>query len=224
MTHWMCARCGYYLQGNLPPHRCPGCNQVCVFNDVTCYRPECGGEHNIDPLLVGSTLGSLTKPGATSAKPVVLRSTEKSILVNEIFKNLSEKQIKAIRDLGQLEHYEPDAIICKEGDEAFKLYIVEEGQVAVKTELGTGTSAPLTTISRNAAFAWSALVPPYILTATVTALIKTTVLAIERDLLSRLIQTEPLLGLTIMQNIASIVASRFQRFEEEMIAFMKQRC
>jgi hypothetical protein len=223
MTHWMCAHCGYYLQANLPPERCPGCNQVCIFNDVTCYRPECGGERNIDPLLVGSTMGSLTQRTLIKTEPAITVSSQKSIPITEIFRGLSEKQIKAVRDLGKLEYYEPEALICKEGDEALKLYIVEEGQVAVEPQLGTGNLAPLTTVSRNAAFGWSSIVPPNILTANVKALTKTTVLAIRREDLLKLIQADPQLGLIIMQNIASIVASWFRRFEQEMAAFIKQR-
>ncbi|HLE02529.1 MAG TPA: hypothetical protein VI877_03465, partial [Dehalococcoidia bacterium] len=54
MAHWMCTNCGYHLQAASPPERCPGCQQACPFNNVTCYHPECGGEGNIDPLLVGA--------------------------------------------------------------------------------------------------------------------------------------------------------------------------
>jgi CRP-like cAMP-binding protein/rubredoxin len=223
MTHWMCVQCGYYLQAKMPPSKCPSCNQTCVFNDVTCYRPECGGESNIDPLLVGSTLGWLAKPPTTALEPTLTRSSEKSIPFTEIFSSLSEKQIKAVRDLGQMEYYEPDTVICKEGAESSILYVVEDGQVAVKPELISGILVPLTIVSKNAAFGWSALVPPYILTATVITLTKTRVLAIKRASLFALMQTDPGLGLTVMQNIASIVASRFRRFEEEMIAFAKQR-
>jgi CRP-like cAMP-binding protein/rubredoxin len=223
MTHWMCVKCGYYLQARMPPAKCPSCNQTCVFNDVTCYRPECGGEANIDPLLVGSTLGTLAEPAASPIEPTITHSSEKSIPIAEIFSNLSEKQIKTIRDLGKIEYYEPDTVICKEGAESLKLYIVEDGQVAVTPELISGVLVPLTTVSKNAAFGWSALVPPYILTATVIALTKTKVLAIKRASLLALMQADPVLGLTIMQNIASIVASRFRRFEEEMIAFAKKR-
>jgi len=223
MTHWMCSYCGYYLQANLPPERCPGCSQVCIFNNVTCYRPECGGELNIDPLLVGATLGSLTKHTPAKSTPAVTVSSQDSMPITEIFRGLSEKQIKTLRDLGELEYYDPDTLICKEGDESLKLYIVEEGQVAVEPELGTANLVPLTTVSRNAAFGWSSILPPNKLTANVKAITKTIVLAIKREDLLQLIQADPHLGVIIMQNIASIVASWFRRFEQEMAAFIKQR-
>ena len=64
MTHWMCTNCGYYLHAPAPPNRCPQCGQTCAFNDVTCYRPVCGGERNLDPLLVGNTLRGLSAPAS----------------------------------------------------------------------------------------------------------------------------------------------------------------
>ncbi len=50
---WKCTMCGYTLQASIPPGACPSCNQTCVFTDVTCYTPECGGTGNLDPRLVG---------------------------------------------------------------------------------------------------------------------------------------------------------------------------
>ncbi len=51
--HWKCNQCGYILQGDVPPNTCPSCKKDCVFMDVSCYTPECGGPEsgNIDPRL-----------------------------------------------------------------------------------------------------------------------------------------------------------------------------
>jgi len=52
MSKWMCSECQYMVDEEAPPERCPSCEKACVFTDVTCYIPECGGEKNIDPRLV----------------------------------------------------------------------------------------------------------------------------------------------------------------------------
>lgn len=49
--HWKCGECGNTIQTANPPEICPSCNQKCVFKNVTCYTPECGGPGNIDPKL-----------------------------------------------------------------------------------------------------------------------------------------------------------------------------
>ena len=43
---WKCSLCGYTIQKDVPPVKCPGCKQTCMFTDVTCYTPECGGTGN----------------------------------------------------------------------------------------------------------------------------------------------------------------------------------
>jgi len=222
MTHWMCTTCGYYYQGPAPLDKCPGCNLVCAFNDVTCYRPDCGGESNVDPLLVGATLGTLTGSRAAQAKPRISHTPVESVPIAEIMGGLSEKQKQKVRNLGRVETYEQNAVICTEDDESRKLYLVEEGQVAVQSELGRGMRIPITIVSEGQAFGWSVLVPPHKLTATVTASSKTKVLAIEREPLLSLMHADPSLGLTIMQNIASIVASRLRNLELEMVGMVQR--
>jgi CRP-like cAMP-binding protein/rubredoxin len=222
MTHWMCTTCGYYLQGPQPPNRCPSCNQVCAFNDVTCYRPDCGGESNVDPLLVGATLGTLTGVKAPQAKPKIAHTPVESVPIAEIMSGLNDKQRQKVRNLGRVETYEQNAVICTEDDESRKLYLVEEGQVAVQSELGRGMRIPITIVSEGQAFGWSVLVPPYKLTATVTASSKARVLAIEREPLLSLMKADPALGLTIMQNVASIISSRLRNLELEMVGLVQR--
>ena len=221
MTHWMCTTCGYYYQGPAPLDKCPGCNLACAFNDVTCYRPDCGGESNVDPLLVGATLGTLTSSRAPQARPGISH-TPGSIPISEIMNGLNEKQRDKVRNLGHIETYEQNAVICTEGEEARKLYLVEEGQVAVQSELGRGMRIPITIVSEGQAFGWSVLVPPHKLVATVTASSKAKVLAIEREPLLSLMRADPSLGLTIMQNIASIISSRLRNLEQEMVGLVQR--
>lgn len=221
MTHWMCVNCGYYLQGNEPPKKCPGCNQVCIFNDVTCYRPECGGERNIDPLLVGSILGSLTRVKVPT-KPPVPSFEEHAEPAADIFDGLDAKQKAKVRELGHIETYEEGATICYEGEKSPKLYLVEEGQATVQAKLGTGSNIPLTVVSEGQAFGWSFFVPPYILTASVIASTKLKVLAIERDPLVTLMQSDAAIGLKMMQNIANIIALRLRNVEMEMAGLIRQ--
>jgi hypothetical protein len=223
MTHWMCVNCGYYLQTDLPPNRCPSCNEACVFNNVTCYRPDCGGERNIDPLLVGATLGSLTRSGMPPTAPPVTAPKESAFPMIKVLQGLNEKQKAEIRAIGHIVTYEQGTIICREGDESPALYIVEEGQATVQSAIGPGVSMPLTMVSEGQAFGWSVLVPPYILTASVVASSRVKVLVIDKDRLMSLIKNDPELGLIIMENVAAIVALRLRNVELEMTGLIKNK-
>lgn len=50
-TFWKCDKCGFLITATSPPEVCPNCEEKCVFLNVTCYTPECGGPGNIDPRL-----------------------------------------------------------------------------------------------------------------------------------------------------------------------------
>lgn len=222
MTHWMCITCGYYFQAPQPPNRCPSCNQICAFNDVTCYRPECGGERNVDPLLVGGTLGMLTGPKAKQTKTEPTLTTMETMPLAEIMSGLNEKQRQQVTRAGRIENYEKDAVICTEGAESRKLYLLEEGEVAVHSELGKGMRIPISVVLPGHAFGWSALVPPYRLTATVVALSKVRVISIERDALLALMQANPSMGCTIMENVAGVIASRLRNLELELVGLVQK--
>jgi rubredoxin len=56
-TFWQCSKCGYQMEAEVPPEECPGCHEKCLFTDVGCYTPECGGEGHIDPRLAGRQQG-----------------------------------------------------------------------------------------------------------------------------------------------------------------------
>ena len=247
MAHWMCTACGYYLQAWAPPNPCPSCAQTCAFNDVTCYRSECRGEQNIDPLAVGNTLKALKGSPKPAAQPKPASSSSKAIpLVEilmgrnmdaeedldqlsfwaisqvEILRGLSQEQRQLIQSLGRIEHYETDVTIFTEGTEARKFFLVEEGRVAVESQVARGMRFPISIVYPGQAFGWSALVPPYVYTATVIALSRTRVRAIEQKVLFTLMQSDPSLGFTIMQNVACIVASRLRTLELELVGLLQQ--
>ncbi len=59
MPFWMCSTCGHCIEALEPPPECSQCQEKCSFRDVTCYRPDCGGEKNIDPLLTNAIRRSI---------------------------------------------------------------------------------------------------------------------------------------------------------------------
>jgi CRP-like cAMP-binding protein len=140
----------------------------------------------------------------------------------EILRGLSKEQRQQIKGLGCLERYKPDGFICTEGAEARKFYLVEDGRVAVESQVARGMRFPLSIVYPGQAFGWSALVPPYVYTATVIALSETRVIAIEQEALLSMMKADPQLGFTIMQNVACIVASRLRTMELALAGLFQQ--
>jgi len=216
MTHWMCTNCGYYVRAANSPGQCPTCKQSCSFSDVTCYRPDCGGEGNTDLLAVnGIRKATVEAPPQATHGPVSVMEVLPPVYV---LGNLTEEQGLKVRSLGHTKTYETNTIICRQGSEAHELYLVEEGRVAVKMELPNGGHAPSTIVNSSGAFGWSVLVRPYLFTATAMALSRTRVLAIQRDALLAYMRANPRIGFLIMQDIASVIASRLRNLELEVSA------
>ncbi len=44
MANWKCQKCGYTLEADAPPEKCPSCKEKCEFLDNTCYTPDCQGD------------------------------------------------------------------------------------------------------------------------------------------------------------------------------------
>jgi rubredoxin len=245
VAHWICTTCGYSLQSSAPPERCSSCGQVCAFNDVTSYQPGCSGEQNIDPLAVGSTLRVLKGGPQPAAKPKStfpsLRPPLDKILGRDrvdtedladlsfwpipevdILRGLTQDQRGQIKHLGDIEYYEPNVSICTEGERAYKLFLVEEGRVAVESRVVTGMRFPISIVCSGQAFGWSALVSPYLYTASVVSLSNTRIIAIEREALLSRMRANPSIGLSIMENIASIVCSRLRILEMQLARLLQQ--
>jgi len=144
-----------------------------------------------------------------------------ALLPPHVFGSLTEEQRQQVRSLGHAESFEADTIICSQGAEARRLYLVEEGQVAVEYEPPGGARIPITVITSGGAFGWSALVRPYLLTATVMALSRTRVLGIERDALMALMRADSEMGIAVMEDIASVAASRLRSLELDMIGLVQ---
>jgi hypothetical protein len=217
----MCTNCGFLVSIGEPPVDCPNCKNACTFNDVTCYREECGGEDNVDPLLVGATLRSIggqKKMRAASPEPSGALVEKREVV--PIFRNMKEEQKEKVQELGVKETIPSDTVIFSESDEASKLYVVERGRVAIKASLQGGKWAPVCAVSPGEVFGWSCLVPPYHFTASATSLEETVVTYYEASRLRELFTREPGIGYAMMQNVAELVTSRLKNVRLELLGIV----
>ena len=92
----------------------------------------------------------------------------------------------------------------------------------MESRLVIGMRFPISIIYSGQTFGWSALVPPYLYTATVVSLSKTRVITIEQEALLSMMRANPSFGLTIMENVASIVDSRLRTLEMPLAGLLQQ--
>ena len=215
MAHWMCSNCGYYLEGSTPPDRCPGCQQSCTFNNVTSYGPD-AGEGNVDLRVAGHAAKNAAVPQSRERSGGVPPALE-AISPVYVFGNLTEEQRERVKSLEHVEVYEADSVIGRQGAEARKFWLVDEGQVSVQYELPNGKPIQIAVVSSGGSFGWSAVIRPHQLSATLIALSRTRLRAIEGDALLRLMREDTKIGLLITQDIAEVIGSRLRNLEAKMI-------
>jgi CRP-like cAMP-binding protein len=127
---------------------------------------------------------------------------------SDLFKGVSNRVIGEI-GRGAVELvFEPDTLICKTDDEASTIYELVEGTVDIivleKEHVHYTVTRP------GEIFGWSALVEPYVYTATARATTLVKVIGINRDIIEATVTRHPAEGLIIYKNLAGIIGQRLK--------------
>ena len=216
MTKWQCIECGYFFDGVKPPDKCPGCNANCTYTDVSCYRPECGGPANPDPMVMGLItqrigLSAPLRPVASPRPAAPPQKAPEALYVEKItkvalFQGLSEEEVKKVLSIGEVKICNRGDIVFKEGDEAVHIYVVEDGRLSVQT----AEKHTIYTASAGDILGWSTLILPYQRTASAIAVEKARVVIIDQAKLQEFCEQNPPIGYKITRNVGRIIAVRMR--------------
>jgi rubredoxin len=217
MTKWQCVECGYFLEGEKPPERCPGCKLPCAYTDVTCYRPECGGPVNPDPTIMGMItqrigLKAPLRPGipATPGKDTAKTVEEKVVYAEKIrrealFQGLEDDEVKKVLSIGNQKYYPKGSVLFKQGDDA-EICIVESGKLSIRIEEGE----EIYTASTDEVLGWSTLILPYMRTASAIAVGPSSVVIINPVKLNDFCEENPGIGYKINRNVGRMLGARMR--------------
>jgi CRP-like cAMP-binding protein len=128
----------------------------------------------------------------------------------EIFQGLTDWDLKIVAQFFHEEQIQPGVLLCKEGEMADRLFILEEGGVTLTTQ--KGESYELRTPGKI--IGWSFLVSPNLYTATAKTRTSCSLLVMKSPDFYYLIHKEPKMGVKVMDNLARVVASRLKGAEE----------
>ena len=137
-----------------------------------------------------------------------------AITESDLFKGVSQRFITRIANASEEHNYKVNSIIFKKGEQALFFYVLAAGDV----HIGLGeTEGRLAVNKPGEVFGWSALVAPYVYTATARSVKDTKVIKISRDLIEEVIQEHPAEGITVLKNLSAIIAGRL-RFSYQQLA------
>jgi len=126
----------------------------------------------------------------------------------ELFKGVSERVLTEIANDGEEVTFEADTVLFNAGDAAQHIYELTEGSVDL---IMLEEHIVHLTVSRTGQiFGWSALVEPYMRTATTKCTARTRAIKMSRHSIERAIEKHPHEGLVILKNLTRIIAGRLQ--------------
>jgi CRP/FNR family cyclic AMP-dependent transcriptional regulator len=129
------------------------------------------------------------------------------------FNELSNWQLKKVGEIVFERKYEPGEMIFEQGQPGAAIFLIMEGEVSVEI-LKDKSATNLATLSRGAFFGEMALLDEAPRSASARSLEVTKTLALYRNDLSRLIQTDPLTACHIYHALARIVGDRLRSTNE----------
>ena len=135
----------------------------------------------------------------------------------DLFRDLDAEQLAEVGKLCTSEIFETGEILCKQGKRATKLYVIEDGVAGIILEVGQLSQRQVQAASNFEAVGWSALIEPYIYTATVKAIDRTKALAFMARELGLLLRTRTDIGYKVGPAVSYVVAKRLHESYKQLL-------
>jgi hypothetical protein len=128
----------------------------------------------------------------------------------DILEGLTEWELQSLVQFFREEKFASGIILCREGEKAQRLYILEQGAVKIQSKPWD----PFEIDTPGMIVGWSFLVPPNLYTATAVTVMPSRLLIIESPDFYYFIHKEQKIGMKIMDNLTRIVARRLKGLEK----------
>jgi CRP/FNR family cyclic AMP-dependent transcriptional regulator len=140
------------------------------------------------------------------------------------FAGLTDEEIKSMAMISEEETYEANTFIFRERDKAKKLFVLTGGTVdiMVDTDEEGLQHETVSTLTHGEVFCWSAVVEPYILTASGFAATPVSVIAVDGAGLRAMFELDCYLGYNILQKAAQVISNRLKGTRIQMLSLVPQ--
>jgi CRP-like cAMP-binding protein len=141
------------------------------------------------------------------------------------FAGLSEATLERLASLATQRNFSEGELIFRQGDAATELYLLLEGWVdlTIDADVQGIRRELLMTLTKGEIFGWSAVVEPYIYTASAQCATPVTALAFSgRDLLA-LFLSDAQLCYTLMNRICRVIAGRLETTRSQLVSLFVSR-
>ena len=128
---------------------------------------------------------------------------------SELFRGVSQRVMSEIGKSSEEITYKKDSIIFNADETAHYIYELVEGNVDIM--MLEKDVVHLTASRTGQIFGWSALVEPFVYTASAKCASDAKVIRISKDSIENVIKRHPEEGLVILQHLAGIISKRLRK-------------
>ncbi len=143
----------------------------------------------------------------------------------DIFAGLSDSSLEQIAKFCKQRLCQAGEYSAVEGEMIDQLLIVNGGKVAIEMRVNVPPhthTVTVTTLTKGSVGAWSALVPPHVLTASVKCIERTPMISIAASDLQRIFEEEPSIERIVMRNLAGVISSRLRQSRTQLVRLIAE--
>jgi CRP-like cAMP-binding protein len=131
----------------------------------------------------------------------------------DIFAGLPDKDLEEIAKYCSIHSYRAGEYAAVQGKSTESLMIMNGGKAAVEMWVDIprdNYTITIANLTKGRVCAWSAVVPPNVLTASIKCIENTPMITIPRDDFERILAAKPALSATVMRKLAGVISSRLR--------------
>ncbi len=139
---------------------------------------------------------------------MIAQTLEPILAEHPFFAGLSAEDIQLLAGCASNVVFKADEMICREGDEANRFYLIRQGNVALEVYVPERGQVVLQTIGAGEILGWSWLIPPYQWRFDMRALELVRAIALDGQCLRGKCEANPRLGYELLKRVAQVFAER----------------
>ena len=135
----------------------------------------------------------------------------------ELFRGLTEAQLRRVAEISQREAYNKGEAICHQGDPGDAMYVIADGQVEIMVRDRTGESVSAVYLGEGQVVGEMALVDQGPRSATVLAVMDNTIIySIPNTSFDSLFQQDTAIGFVMMRNMAQDLSFKLRHHDADL--------
>lgn len=138
-----------------------------------------------------------------------------------LFEGMAPADAEALVRLGETRLYPAGTVLFGQGDPADRLYILLEGQAAIRFKPHDGETLTVAEIGPGGVFGWSAALGRRSYTSGAVCLQDARAFSLRGESLRHLCETRPETGVVILERLAQVIAERLCSTHDQVVELLR---